>query len=237
MHSPLLDRFYGPEDHNDMPSFRLMGPVAMLMGFAAGFYLMRKRFPLSPRQVRRQNRWAPLIAAVSIAGLAYMQLRQGNAGSAGFLLVAVSVMLGSVLVSWLRTPPPHEAIQNFAVDRGHCGKCEYDLTGNTSGVCPECGWTIPGGELDVDSPGWAIWWRKWDIHHLRNWRRTLAALIWAVMSFVAVGAAMAVYFGIGAAMLMMLMVANFGVNIVRVIGYARRSRELKSVKAPAMKER
>jgi hypothetical protein len=22
---------------------------------------------------------------------------------------------------------------------GHCPACEYDLTGNTSGVCPECG--------------------------------------------------------------------------------------------------
>jgi hypothetical protein len=24
-----------------------------------------------------------------------------------------------------------------------CGQCGYDLTGNLSGVCPECGWTIP----------------------------------------------------------------------------------------------
>lgn len=22
---------------------------------------------------------------------------------------------------------------------GHCQRCEYDLTGNVSGVCPECG--------------------------------------------------------------------------------------------------
>ena len=25
---------------------------------------------------------------------------------------------------------------------GHCLSCEYDLTGNTSGVCPECGWRV-----------------------------------------------------------------------------------------------
>ena len=24
-----------------------------------------------------------------------------------------------------------------------CGQCGYDLTGNVSGVCPECGWRIP----------------------------------------------------------------------------------------------
>jgi rubrerythrin len=23
--------------------------------------------------------------------------------------------------------------------RGQCGRCGYDLTGNVSGVCPECG--------------------------------------------------------------------------------------------------
>ena len=23
--------------------------------------------------------------------------------------------------------------------RGQCGRCSYDLTGNVSGVCPECG--------------------------------------------------------------------------------------------------
>jgi hypothetical protein len=26
---------------------------------------------------------------------------------------------------------------------GHCRKCDYDLTGNTSGRCPECGEPIP----------------------------------------------------------------------------------------------
>ena len=26
---------------------------------------------------------------------------------------------------------------------GLCGKCSYDLTGNVSGVCPECGTAIP----------------------------------------------------------------------------------------------
>lgn len=29
--------------------------------------------------------------------------------------------------------------------RGHCRKCDYDLTGNTSGICPECGTKIGTG--------------------------------------------------------------------------------------------
>ncbi len=33
---------------------------------------------------------------------------------------------------------------------GICVKCEYDLTGNVSGVCPECG-TAVDGNVDADS--------------------------------------------------------------------------------------
>lgn len=31
----------------------------------------------------------------------------------------------------------------FRQDPTHCGCCGYDLTGNVSGVCPECGWHLP----------------------------------------------------------------------------------------------
>jgi hypothetical protein len=30
-------------------------------------------------------------------------------------------------------------------DAGRCEKCLYDLTGNESGVCPECGTPTPAG--------------------------------------------------------------------------------------------
>ncbi len=30
---------------------------------------------------------------------------------------------------------------------GHCQKCGYDLTGNVSGVCPECGAEARSGQL------------------------------------------------------------------------------------------
>ena len=29
---------------------------------------------------------------------------------------------------------------------GHCATCDYDLTGNTSGVCPECGSPVKAPE-------------------------------------------------------------------------------------------
>lgn len=33
--------------------------------------------------------------------------------------------------------------------RNHCGQCGYNLTGNVSGVCPECGTKCPGGVESV----------------------------------------------------------------------------------------
>jgi len=48
---------------------------------------------------------------------------------------------------------------------GHCHQCGYDLFGNTSGVCPECGTPIPkdvreklaaeppGGNIKIDTHG------------------------------------------------------------------------------------
>jgi predicted RNA-binding Zn-ribbon protein involved in translation (DUF1610 family) len=36
--------------------------------------------------------------------------------------------------------------------RGLCSKCEYDLTGNVSGVCPECGTAVPRGAKCVAPP-------------------------------------------------------------------------------------
>jgi hypothetical protein len=33
--------------------------------------------------------------------------------------------------------------REWRIRQGRCGRCGYDLTGNTSGVCPECGAKIP----------------------------------------------------------------------------------------------
>lgn len=36
---------------------------------------------------------------------------------------------------------------------GHCRKCGYDLTGNASGVCPECGISVPSANSPSVPPG------------------------------------------------------------------------------------
>lgn len=49
-------------------------------------------------------------------------------------LPSVLAAIVSAMMFWFSRsrPPP-----------GHCAKCGYDLTSNTSGICPECGKLIP----------------------------------------------------------------------------------------------
>ncbi|HEY3241813.1 MAG TPA: hypothetical protein VGM03_00550 [Phycisphaerae bacterium] len=42
----------------------------------------------------------------------------------------VLILVAPTLWLWVRDRRPKP---------GHCQRCGYDLTGNTSGVCPECG--------------------------------------------------------------------------------------------------
>lgn len=53
-----------------------------------------------------------------------------------WLLLVVPTML--LIAIDLRVEFPH----------GHCRKCGYNLTGNTSGICPECGEHVPAGLAD-----------------------------------------------------------------------------------------
>jgi hypothetical protein len=47
----------------------------------------------------------------------------------GLVALALALLpLGSAIRRWRARPQP-----------GHCRRCGYDLTGNVSGICPECG--------------------------------------------------------------------------------------------------
>jgi hypothetical protein len=79
--------------------------------------------------------------------------------------------------------------QNFVgSERRKCGRCDYDLTGNTTGVCPECGWAIPGEDERVETFAWGAWWKHWEIEYLDRPRRKLAGII--------VGTGLAVAYGL-----------------------------------------
>jgi hypothetical protein len=53
---------------------------------------------------------------------------------AGFLAFGIALVVGVPFLYRRRKCPP-----------GHCPECRYDLTGNTSGICPECGKLIAAG--------------------------------------------------------------------------------------------
>jgi hypothetical protein len=52
-----------------------------------------------------------------------------------FIAVLTGVFPGLRALNWLRSPRRARP--------GFCAKCGYNLTGNTSGVCPECGTPVP----------------------------------------------------------------------------------------------
>jgi hypothetical protein len=185
----------------------------------------------SPRAVRKRYRWVVLNQIVSVGALVCLLLFQGTAGWEMALLLGVIVLSTSPLV-WLamRRQTEDEAQKNFAHDTGYCGRCEYDLTGNVSGVCPECGWVIPETPMRLENSKWAHWWRKWEIDYLENWPRTLRTMrINAVMfAAVAAGGLLCFYrlaspWGAAAvSVLMMLMAGHMLILSVRVAAYGRK---------------
>jgi hypothetical protein len=54
-----------------------------------------------------------------------------NMPSLGFLAWVFGLAASPPMIRRLRT--------RFRRKEGHCPRCAYDLTGNTSGICPECG--------------------------------------------------------------------------------------------------
>jgi len=65
-------------------------------------------------------------------------------GSPWWLLVGGLLMIGNVVSAY---PTARSASKPQAVLA--CQRCGYDLTGNVSGVCPECGTGVPGRVADA----------------------------------------------------------------------------------------
>ena len=57
--------------------------------------------------------------------------------------VAMLAPIGLVMLAWFRWDRPFEIRQECKA-KGLCVTCGYDLTGNVSGVCPECGAAVAG---------------------------------------------------------------------------------------------
>jgi hypothetical protein len=100
----------------------------------------------------------PMVFVVlSIPGMLPFLLLEGRAHTPSFGVLALNSLVYScagalavwlwhklrALTAWLRSKRHPEL--------GHCSNCGYDLTGNVSGVCPECGCATESlGKEDCD---------------------------------------------------------------------------------------
>jgi hypothetical protein len=130
---------FGPISENDwiFLTIALPGIESVIIGALFGLFLT----PVVYACARTKSLWHVFalitvlyLLVVPVAHEVY--LRGGGMYVDVFTLACVAVILvtGVVLARWL----PNR------VRPGYCRKCEYNLTGNTSGVCPECGTKVEG---------------------------------------------------------------------------------------------
>lgn len=200
----------------------IVGSVMVIAFLAGGLVMSRRtRRGWSPRQQQRLHRGLLYYFVALGLMIGAAQLFSGNVRWEMMLWWCPFVL--ALLYSGWRKPSAKDHLKNYAQDSGHCGQCGYDLTGNVSGICPECGWSIPAAPVQAESLVWVQWWNGWEIAYLENWRRSLLSMIVLVAAF----GGLAAWFLYGTpgpimAILPILMAIHFALNIVRVIAYGRR---------------
>ena len=197
--------------------------LVLLFGVVVG--IRRREVNPAPRSIRRFfRRLLPFVVILSCCQLYLAWETGGLAQPWGIFAVAVWVLVSLwIAYAAYRRQTEADAQKNFAYDRRRCGRCAYDLTGNVSGVCSECGWAIPEEPVRVESVDWALWWRNWEIAHLEDWRKRLGGAAFSLV-FV-VGATMA---GVAYTKNVAIAIAggfisvHIAITVIRIIAYGRR---------------
>lgn len=157
-----------------------------------------KRGLLTPIERRKRLRRYMLLSTAGIGTLAVSQFTRDLLAdrlwwhTAGYPVLFVVSALVVLLHPSYRKPTEKDVEKHFGQNPGHCGRCDYDLTGNVSGVCPECGWLIPPAPPHVEDPDWWCWWRKWNIEYLERWRRSFVSHV--LLALLSLGTAAATVF-------------------------------------------
>jgi hypothetical protein len=137
-------------------------------------------------------------------------------------------LAGFVLYWSRRRFTQKETLANYAYDSAHCGRCEYDLTGNTGSICPECGWLIPTGShpYKKETVFWTVLFGLRPIDHLVDWHQSLRELMASQVALVVLVAVMAwirpmvLFSGVLLAVLIVLLAVYLRATS-RVIHYGR----------------
>ncbi|MGB9626729.1 MAG: hypothetical protein ACPMAQ_17895 [Phycisphaerae bacterium] len=187
--------------------------------FVAVFFLVvlgRQKVFRSPDPDRRRrlDQWSFYVFALACCWLIPYWVAQGDWRSTACFGVC---LLYSAYTAF-RRPTEQDYRRNFALRTGHCGRCGYDLTGNVTGVCSECGWAIPSSPVSSERPDWAAWWNGWRIDHLDNWKRALRQMVLFALAFGALTTWFLASENAGA-IFSAFMCLHFIINILRVIHY------------------
>jgi hypothetical protein len=94
------------------------------------------------REPLLRRRLAPLALATALIAMAAWSVEPPAAIRGPGLRVPGGPWIGAALVL-LALPVVYRKWRPKVVDAGRCRRCNYDLTGNQSGVCPECGEPTP----------------------------------------------------------------------------------------------
>ena len=116
-----------------MASEQLIPPLVMLVALAIGFSLAPRALTKTPRENRRLQRRTALFLVPVFGINLYFAIQRGSA-----FLVAVWVFVIGVW-AWKvfhgeTIAGERESRINFALNPGRCGRCDYDLTANATGV-------------------------------------------------------------------------------------------------------
>jgi hypothetical protein len=180
----------------------------------------------TPRQMRQVELWVmPLLLLVMVLGIV-MQVAQRRVTYATFLFAGMVVWHVLRLYFRAQEEPflPTEAMGNYSRDPRHCGQCNYDLTGNVSGICPECGWQVPAKVPTGDDVSWTFWWKRWRIEHMDDWRKQRNSAAFGAVAFGVIAIVMVILKAVAVAAVISLIVAQFAINTGRLIAYGRRQR-------------
>lgn len=136
--TPWRDRFYGGfvdlipwvEETRQIGSLGLHIPLptVILLIFLVCY---RRRISALPLETLRVVRWIALLVLV-FAWVAASRIQRAYYPHPAFAILVMDVV---VLTIWLAS------MRMRKCPEGYCESCGYNLTGNVSGICPECGTT------------------------------------------------------------------------------------------------
>ncbi|UCE61529.1 MAG: hypothetical protein JSU63_07220 [Phycisphaerales bacterium] len=118
----------------------MSGKDAFSMGFASGRVVLTRMQQVKRYTTPASLKWGPVeYRREETDGTLNVQRTQTISVSAWLLLIVIGVYPA---IEFIRGPLRRRRRRR----KGLCTSCSYDLTGNMSGVCPECGEETRRGE-------------------------------------------------------------------------------------------